>query len=307
MIKIFYSVFISFCLTGILTADQSQTDTLIKKIDILQQQLDTIDQKISQLSTKEKSKEQVKKTPLLSPLDKQAASSAIFIPGGQPKPLNDKTIVKKEDKIDQVTRDKPDTSSTDTSSNHTDSNSNSQDLSDSSDLTDSYGTNYDYDDSNYSTPLIQSNRRVVLSLDSYTNNTYQYDTSTSTVSFVFLSDVILNLKFNGFSVYNLKICNSSYASCISVTQTDTNQYQLTTDQLNAVSSNLGTSQITLSSEIFMVPIFYLTYTPTSNSSTVLTGYFSFPTSSSNMSCSTSSSTATCQLTQSSQVSFITTS
>ncbi|MCF6806790.1 hypothetical protein L3V79_00050 [Thiotrichales bacterium 19S9-12] len=301
MMKLLYSVVISSCLSSLLIADQKEAEALIKKIDILQQQLDMIDQKVDQLEhTNRRDKKEITKPPM-TPLEKQAASSAIFIPGGQPKaPQKEKNTEKDNYSTEQNSKDKPD--SLDKSTSNPDAQAG---LSDNSSTSSPYSDLGYSDDSGYgySTPVPQADRLVTLSLNNYTSNTYQYDTSTSTVSFTFLTDVILSLKFSNFSVYNLKVCNSSYASCTSITQTDTNQYQLTTDQLNAVSANLGTSQIILNSETFMVPVFYLTYTSTSDSSTALTGYFSFPTSSSSMSCSTTGSTATCQLTQSSQVNF----
>ncbi|MCF6776907.1 hypothetical protein L3V83_10045 [Thiotrichales bacterium 19X7-9] len=281
-------------------SSNQEVNAVIKKIDVLQKELDQINAKINQLFSQDKQQvQQPKKT--LTPQEMQAQSSSIFIPGGAPRPITNQSHLnqpKAPTPNKDAPKDQKDTA--DAKSNKTNDNSSGSSYSNNN-------TN-DYNNANnYSTPFPSTaNRQVTLSLNDYTSDTptYTYDSSTSSVTFTFVNDITLTLNFNNFSVFNLKICNSSFENCQTVTDNpSTNEYQLSTSQLNAVNSNLGATQASLSGGTFFVPTFYIQYTATSGSSTLLTGSFSFPTSSSDISCSSASSTVSCQLLDSTQVNF----
>ncbi|MCF6766325.1 hypothetical protein L3V82_11120 [Thiotrichales bacterium 19S3-7] len=283
-------------------ATQKEVDVFLKKIDVLQSELEKINLKINELSNKNQ-KKLIKPENKLTPQEMQAASSSIFIPGGAPRPVTDNKKPAAEETTPVAKVPPKDQSSDKDQSQQDKANA----LSDSSTNSNSNADNYDNSNGYYPNIIpTSSNQQVTLSLNAYNLGTYTYDSSQSSVSFSFVDSIALTLNFNNFSVYNLKICNSSYENCQTVTNNpSTNEYQLSTSQLNIVGANLGATQISLSNETYFIPTFYVQYTSTSSSSTLLNGSFSFPTTSSDMSCSTASNTASCQLLDSAQVSFST--
>lgn len=283
------------------TLSSSETNAIYQQLETLKSGFLKLDQEIKTLLKTPQTETVAPKVPkLLSPMDQQAANSSIFSPGGAPRPMDEnvRPPLKPTTQSKDQNKDKPDDLNKDQSKK--DSNDSSNNNSDNStDDSSSYGNNGGY----YPPiPYVGSNQ-VNISVDNYSPTLYTYSTSSSNISFTFTSSRTLTFNFQNFVVNSASICNSSYGNCQSLSSSGTNTFTVTSSTLNNIQSNLGATQISLSGTNYFVPTFYIAYTATSSSSTTLNGSFSFPTSSSNISCSTENSTASCLIIQESTVGF----
>lgn len=272
VMKNFPMILTALSMIGITYAQNTSTpntQVMMQQADKIEVQIDSLEAQIQALV------EKTDTTPITitttkqssSPIDPEAATSALFTPGGQPRaPQEDKTEVKssttssKDGDTDNPYKDSDSTADQNSTSNN---DSSSSSTNSSSYNANSY--NNSWNNNNYYPPYYPSNPSSTSLSANISAKTYPYEYTLSPKNADPISPLInvkdaqtLTLQFTGNSrtYTEISFCRSNFTNCSTAQKISGNTYTITSSNKSTINDRIGYLPALIGDEEYWVGAIY---------------------------------------------------